>query len=144
MKNSSYYIAPVGDRTHDLPHTVASNMVKVPLTTRPHANTHGCIISSALPGRRVARWVSGVGCRLSSCWRGRWLRTSVGPSVDTAGSRVGAPVACPSVDQKTSWCCEPAWSIHPGKTPNVTYVFSLVSFTQYIATSREHAINALW
>ena len=23
------YIAPVGDRTHDLPHTVASNMVKV-------------------------------------------------------------------------------------------------------------------
>ena len=29
MKNSSYYIAPVGDRTHDLPHTVASNMVKM-------------------------------------------------------------------------------------------------------------------
>ena len=29
MKNSSYYIVPVGDRTHDLPHTVASNMVKV-------------------------------------------------------------------------------------------------------------------
>ena len=29
MKNSSYYIAPVGNRTHDLPHTVASNMVKV-------------------------------------------------------------------------------------------------------------------
>ena len=28
-KNSSYYIAPVGDRTHDLPHTVASNMFKV-------------------------------------------------------------------------------------------------------------------
>ena len=28
-KNSSYYIAPVGVRTHDLPHTVASNMVKV-------------------------------------------------------------------------------------------------------------------
>ena len=27
MKNSSYYIAPVGDWTHDLPHTVASNMV---------------------------------------------------------------------------------------------------------------------
>ena len=24
MKNSSYYIAPVGDRTHDLPHIVAS------------------------------------------------------------------------------------------------------------------------
>ena len=29
MINSSYYIAPAGDRTHDLPHTVASNMVKV-------------------------------------------------------------------------------------------------------------------
>ena len=29
MKNSSYYIAPAGDRTHDLPHTVASNMVNV-------------------------------------------------------------------------------------------------------------------
>ena len=26
MKNSSYYIAPVGVRTHDLPHTVDSNM----------------------------------------------------------------------------------------------------------------------
>ena len=29
MKNSSYYIAPVGVRTHELPHTVASNMGKV-------------------------------------------------------------------------------------------------------------------
>ena len=35
MKNSSYYIAPVGDRTHDLPHTVRPNMVKV-----SHALTH--------------------------------------------------------------------------------------------------------
>ena len=35
MKNSSYYIAPVGVRTHDLPHTVASNMGKV-----SHALTH--------------------------------------------------------------------------------------------------------
>ena len=35
MKNSSYYIAPVGDQTHDLPHTVASNMVKV-----SHSHTH--------------------------------------------------------------------------------------------------------
>ena len=35
MKNSSYYIAPAGDRTHDLPHTVDSNMVKV-----PHAANH--------------------------------------------------------------------------------------------------------
>ena len=29
MRNSSYCIAPVGDWTHDLPHTVASNMVNV-------------------------------------------------------------------------------------------------------------------
>ena len=29
MKNSSYYIAPVGIRTHDLPHTATSNMGKV-------------------------------------------------------------------------------------------------------------------
>ena len=29
MKNSSYYIALVGDRTHDLTHTVASNMGKM-------------------------------------------------------------------------------------------------------------------
>ena len=29
MKNSSYNIAPTEDRTHDLPHTEASNMVKV-------------------------------------------------------------------------------------------------------------------
>ena len=29
MKNSSYYIVPIGDWTHDLPHTLASNMVNV-------------------------------------------------------------------------------------------------------------------
>ena len=40
MNNSSYYIAPAGDRTHDLPHTVASNMV-VP---RPYPLGHGVII----------------------------------------------------------------------------------------------------
>ena len=38
MKNSSYYIAPVGVRTHDLPHTVASNMGKV-----SHALTHSAL-----------------------------------------------------------------------------------------------------
>ena len=51
MKNSSYYIAPVGDRTHDLPHTVASNMVKVstPLTTRPRRlRTNGALATTAL------------------------------------------------------------------------------------------------
>ena len=39
MKNSSYYIAPVGVRTHDLPHTVASNMGKV-----SHALTHSAYL----------------------------------------------------------------------------------------------------
>ena len=44
MKNSSYYIAPVGDRTHDLTHTVASNMVKV-----SHALNH----SATILGRNI-------------------------------------------------------------------------------------------
>ena len=38
MKNSSYYIAPVGEWTHDLPHTVASTMVKV-----SHALNHSAM-----------------------------------------------------------------------------------------------------
>ena len=38
MKNSSYYIAPVGDWTHDLPHTVASNMVNM-----SHALNHSAM-----------------------------------------------------------------------------------------------------
>ena len=33
MKNSSYYIAPVGDWTHDLPHTVHSKNRLVKKTT---------------------------------------------------------------------------------------------------------------
>ena len=41
MKNSSYYIAPVGVRTHDLPHTVASNMGKVLGVPRPYPLGHG-------------------------------------------------------------------------------------------------------
>ena len=46
MKNSSYYIAPVGDRTHDFPHTVASNiMVKV-----SHTLKHSAM--AATPGER--------------------------------------------------------------------------------------------
>ena len=38
MKNSSYYFAPVGDSTHDLPLTIASNMVKVAHTLN-HSTT---------------------------------------------------------------------------------------------------------
>ena len=41
MKNSSHFIAPDGDRTHDLPHTVASNMVKV-----SHALNHSAIMAN--------------------------------------------------------------------------------------------------
>ena len=40
-ENSSYYNAPVGDRTHALPHTVASNMVKV-----SHAINHSAATKS--------------------------------------------------------------------------------------------------
>ena len=50
MKNSSYYIAPVGDRTHDLPHTIASNMGKV-----SHALNHSATAA-----------VKGVGLALHS------------------------------------------------------------------------------
>ena len=60
MKNSSYYIAPVGDRTHDLPHTVASNMVKM-----SHALNHSVfnlinVITAVSPGgsRTAGRVVS--------------------------------------------------------------------------------------
>ena len=46
MKNSSYYIAPIGDRIQYFPHTVASNMVKV-----SHALNHStmcvCVRSRA-------------------------------------------------------------------------------------------------
>ena len=45
MKNSSYYIAPVGDWTHDLPHTVASNMVKV-----SHALNHSATEAAVSAG----------------------------------------------------------------------------------------------
>ena len=44
MKNSSYYIAPVGDWTHDLPHTVASNMAKVSYALN-HSATEAVIVS---------------------------------------------------------------------------------------------------
>ena len=40
MQNSSYYIAPVGVRTHDLPLTVASNTGKV-----SYALTHSAMVA---------------------------------------------------------------------------------------------------
>ena len=49
-KNSSYCIAPAGNRTHDLPHTVASNTVKVSHTLNHSATvavqSHVCTTSS--------------------------------------------------------------------------------------------------
>ena len=56
MKNSSYYIAPVGVRTHDLPHTVASNMSKV-----PYALTH-----SATPAVNQLLWKRLICVRMTS------------------------------------------------------------------------------
>ena len=54
MKNSSYYIAPVGDRTHDLPHTVASNMVKV-----SHALNHSATEARSREGQLpLNHWLS--------------------------------------------------------------------------------------
>ena len=59
MKNSSYYIAPAGDRTHDLPHTVASNTgkvshalnhsVKEAVLNRKYGQRQNKIVSSTLP-----------------------------------------------------------------------------------------------
>ena len=63
MKNSSYYIAPAGDRTHDLPHTVASNMAKV-----SHVLTHSALTS------RVA-WSPQCICG-SGCYHTWWHRLS--------------------------------------------------------------------
>ena len=52
MKNSSYYIAPVGDRIHDLPHTVASNMVKVSYTL-----AHSATAAVMLLQVTLVRWL---------------------------------------------------------------------------------------
>ena len=49
MKNSTYYIAPVGVRTHDLPHTVASNMGKVSYALA-HSATNKSLLASILCG----------------------------------------------------------------------------------------------
>ena len=50
LKNSSYYIAPAADRTHDLPHTVASNMVKVAHALKNHSATAAAELHSNIPG----------------------------------------------------------------------------------------------
>ena len=57
MKNSSYYIAPVGDRTHDLPQAVASNMVKV-----SHALNHSAMVwpTIQLHGRQIHDYVVSI------------------------------------------------------------------------------------
>ena len=61
MKNSSYYIAPVGDRTHNLPHTVASNMGKVShalnhsVTAAVHMDMCGMNIYIVLSCKTVTR-----------------------------------------------------------------------------------------
>ena len=52
MKNSSYYIVPVGVRTHDLPHTLASNMGKV-----SHALTHSAVTTVTTV---VTGWVNAI------------------------------------------------------------------------------------
>ena len=41
-KSGAAYYCPIGDRTHDLPHTVASNMVNV-----SHALTHSATAAVA-------------------------------------------------------------------------------------------------
>ena len=53
MENSSYYIAPVVDRTHDLPHTVASNMVKVSHAL-DHSATEAVSTTAAVNRHRIS------------------------------------------------------------------------------------------
>ena len=48
MKNSSYYIAPVGDRTHDPQHTVASNMVKGSHALNHSATAGVCVLDGVV------------------------------------------------------------------------------------------------
>ena len=61
MKNSSYYIAPVGDWTHDLPHSVASNIGKV-----SHALNHSAT-------EAVIKEISIRHERRKACWRRRLI-----------------------------------------------------------------------
>ena len=65
MKNSSYYIAPAGDRTHDLPHTVASNTVKVSHTLN-HSATEAVQVGSWSDISHVIVYFIEHGCLLNA------------------------------------------------------------------------------
>ena len=103
MKNLSYYIAPVGVRTHDLPHTVASNMVKVSHALN-HSATEGQLSLSqcrkkivmllggpfhsgaprpclpCLPSRDAAAWLMAKGKRGRERCEQKQTQTVVSPS----------------------------------------------------------------
>ena len=64
-KNSSYYIAPVGDWTHDPPHTVASNMVNVSHALN-HSATEAVYITCHL-GHYIWLVILDIVYILSSC-----------------------------------------------------------------------------
>ena len=63
MKNSPYYIASVGDWTHDLPHTVASNMVKVSHALNHSAKAAVSTVYTTYLSKRVAWRNVNYGCQ---------------------------------------------------------------------------------
>ena len=82
MKNSSYYIAPVGVRTHDLPHTVASNMGKV-----SHALTHSATAAvRPITNLRFADDIDGITGEEDEL-------TELVPNLDTAAAKFGMEIS---------------------------------------------------
>ena len=78
MKNTFYYIAPVGNGTHDLPHIVASHMVKVchahSATEAVRSPTMNPFLTNSKQIRRSTRATNTTETRstlvpLGGCWR---------------------------------------------------------------------------
>ena len=82
IKNSSYYIAPVGDWTHDLSHTVASNMVKV-----SHALNHSA--TKVVMQGMMDRWlIAIIFLSTLSCF---WLQPTASTSNNITPYSVSSP-----------------------------------------------------
>ena len=75
MKNSSYSTASVGDRTRDLPHTVASNTVKV-----SHVLNHSA--TAAVERNATAGGEGARPCCLKATGQTHRLHTKLGKDAD--------------------------------------------------------------
>ena len=85
MKYSSYYIAPVGDLTHDLPHTLASNMVKVSHSASQAVHYAECTGMQIMEASHVEGSTSSTSYIIDSlrstpcpCWRFIHINTPIG------------------------------------------------------------------